>query len=38
MTPENKERLRDNQLQAAMRHTWTNRAKTILDWHRGLLA
>lgn len=38
MTPENKERLRDNQLQSAMRHTWTNRAKTILDWHRGLLA
>jgi len=37
MTPEKKERIRDNQLQSAMRHTWTNRAKTILDWHRGLL-
>ena len=37
MAPENKERLRDNQLRSAMRHTWTNRAKTILEWHRGLL-
>ncbi|PKN42481.1 MAG: hypothetical protein CVU60_05690 [Deltaproteobacteria bacterium HGW-Deltaproteobacteria-18] len=37
MTPEKKERLRDNQLRSAMRHTWTNRAKTILEWHRGLL-
>jgi len=38
MTPEKKERLRYNQLRSAMHHTWTNRAKTILDWHRGLLA
>lgn len=37
LTPEKKEKIRDNQLQSAMRHTWTNRAKTILDWHRGLL-
>lgn len=37
MAPEKKEKLRSNQLQSAMRHTWTNRATTILDWHRGLL-
>ena len=37
MAPENKDRLRDNQLRSAMLHTWTNRAKSILKWHRGLL-
>ncbi|MHC1733532.1 MAG: glycosyltransferase [Bacteroidales bacterium] len=37
MAPEKRAKLRDNQLKSAMRHTWANRAKTILDWHRGLL-
>jgi glycosyltransferase involved in cell wall biosynthesis len=30
--------LRDKQFDTISRFTWANRAKTILDWHRGLLA
>lgn len=37
MSEEQTQTLIHDQLETVARFSWTNRAKTILDWHRGLL-